>query len=333
MKKLPITKNHNGDERRVGFEIEYANLSIEDTSLIIKNLFGGEINQIHSAVCHVEGTEYGDFKIELDAIPLQKIAKNNVKLSKKLKDKKDIMDDVSLQLGQTVNEVSSKIVPLEIVSPPIAISKLEILNHLCDKLSEAGAKGTGRTFYYAFGVHINPEVVTIDVNYLRKILQSFLLLSPWLKKLHAIDITRKLTSFIDPFPKEYLELILDNNYQPNIEQFIKDYHTHNPTRNRSLDMLPVFAHINEEYVRKLFGSEEKINKRPTFHYRLPNCELHKDSWSPSKEWKRWMYVEELAGDEKKLSDLIEKWRLFNNKWFATKSSWIKEIESVMKKDE
>lgn len=203
------------------------------------------------------------------------------------------------------------------------------MEELRKELLKAGAKDTKENLYNAFWLHINPETASLEADYIVRHIQSFLLLSPWLKKQHGIDITRKVTSFIDPFPKAYLELVLNDNYAPDTEQLILDYHEHNPTRNRALDMLPLFAHINESLVRELYGKEEKINKRPTFHYRLPNSEIANKEWSFNTEWKRWLNVENLAHDDKNRRQLIDRWQTHYERWFSFESEWIKEIEMVL----
>ena len=119
---------------------------------------------------------------------------------------------------------------------------------------------------------------------------------------HQIYIARKLTSFIDPFPTSCLQLVLTESYQPDIERLIRDYYAHNPTWNRALDMLPLFAMIDEKLVRSLYGDKEKINKRPTFHYRLPNCEIATENWFFGVEYRTWQFVEQLAQDTKAQAD-------------------------------
>ena len=160
-------------------------------------------------------------------------------------------------------------------------------------------------------------------------MQAFLLLEEWLKKEHDIDLSRKLTNFIDPFPKEYLELVLNEDYKPNMETFIRDYHKFNPSRNRSLDLTPLLAFIDEALVRELYGEEEKINTRPTYHYRLPNCEIGQKNWSVEQEWETWLKVENLAENEDALYVLMEKWQKHQDKLFSMNSTWVDTIQKFV----
>ncbi|MBR9886008.1 MAG: hypothetical protein GYB21_21140, partial [Oceanospirillales bacterium] len=69
--------------------------------------------------------------------------------------------------------------------------------------------------------------------------------------------------------------------------------THNPSRNRALDLLPLLAEIDEARVRRVVD-DAKIKSRPTFHYRLPNCQIEKPGWSLAHSWNLWWIVETLA---------------------------------------
>jgi len=318
-----LTKNHNKEERKVGIELEYAGIGINESVQVIKNLFGGQEESESNIVCKVRDTKLGDFKIELDAIPLQKIAKEAQKKLEK-DDSKSIK-----HLSEALNKAGEAIVPFEIVAPPIPISKLDELEKLCDKIKKYGAKGTSEHFYYAFGMHINPEVCSTEPDYITRHIQSFLMLYPLLIEQHNIDLTRRITSFVDPFPNSYLELVLNRDYKPDIEKLIKDYHHHNPTRNRALDMTPLFAFLDKKLVRKLYGKKEKINKRPTFHYRLPDCDLGAKDWSIKDQWKIWLEVERVANDTNCLNSLLKKRAKYNESLIKLESQWLKIIKQEL----
>lgn len=327
MQKPQHSHNPEGNERHIGLEIEYAGLSLDQVSNLIQSLFGGEIAKETEAIYKVKESELGDFTVEIDAWLLQKIAEDN-----KYEDdntEENLIDNINLQFFSAITNAGSKMVPFEIVSPPIKISQLDTMETLRKSLLHAGAKGTSESIYSAFGLHINPEVASLETSYIVSHLQSFLLLFPWLMQLHQIDLTRRITSFIDPFPKAYIELVLDTSYTPKINQLIKDYHKHNPTRNRALDLLPLFAYINDNLVRELYGTKEKINKRPTFHYRLPNCDLSNKDWTFNQEWECWLYVEKLANNKNQLHNAIDKWQKHQKRWYAFEDEWVEEISNIM----
>lgn len=68
------------------------------------------------------------------------------------------------------------------------------------------------------------------------------------------DMARRLTPYIDPFDKEYIERILDPAYVPTMRQLIDDYLDYNPTRNRALDL---FASIYLDRCRSCYGTDER----------------------------------------------------------------------------
>ncbi len=316
--------NADGDERRVGLEIEYAGVPLDEAADIIQRLFGGQMSNVSDAVIKLEQTALGDFTLELDAMPLKKVAANIGALE--AKDDDNLIDQVSIHAGKIIGNLATTLVPFEIVSPPIAISELPKMEKVREELQKAGATDTKEHLYSAFGLHINPEVASFEVEYILRHIQSYLLLDAWLKQQHKIDMSRRVTSFIDPFPASYRALVLDESYKPDMEQLIRDYHQHNPTRNRALDMLPLFATINQSLVKELYGEKQKINKRPTFHYRLPNCELADEHWSFNTEWERWLQVEALAADETRLRKLIRQWQTHQARWLASESDWVSYIQ-------
>ena len=92
-----------------------------------------------------------------------------------------------------------------------------------------------------------------------------------------------------------------------MDQLIDDYLTHNPTRNRALDMLPLFRHIDEQRVINVVD-DDRIKARPTFHYRLPNCQIDEPDWGLIRAWRDWLQVEALAADATRLDAVMQAWR-------------------------
>ena len=96
-------------------------------------------------------------------------------------------------------------------------------------------------------------------------------------------------------------------YKPTMAQLITDYITFNPTRNKALDMLPLFKFIDEGCIENL-DDKALINARPTLHYRLPNCEIDNPNWSLTESWMRWCQVELLANSPKTLAKQCESYQ-------------------------
>lgn len=293
-------------ERTVGFELEYAAVPLPEAAAIVVDLYGGDAHSVSDAEIEVRETEFGTFRLELDAEPVKKLAEA-VRDEKTLKAVprlfRQLYISFSSDLSKTASKMGALIAPFEIVTPPIPESRIEALEPLRDRLRAAKVKDTTDALIHAFGMHINPEAPGLEPENILRHIKAFGLLFPYLRQAHDMDITRRLSMYAEPYTDAYLDLVTDDDYAPGLDQLITDYHAHNKSRNRALDMLPLFAHLNEGLVRSLYGKDEKINPRPTYHYRLPNSEVGDASWSFGREWSLWLLVEAAARDDAILSRL------------------------------
>jgi hypothetical protein len=297
---LPSIKNNaQGDQRSVGFELEFTGVKIDSAAKIIQSLYGGKLKKEHRYHFEILDTEFGNFRVELDARILRKMASQDV-FSKWGID----LDEESIRksLENVVDKLAKTVVPLEIVMPPVPLGDLHRLEELRVRLQENRAEGTHTSVIHAFGMHINiesPDLKTVTLlNYLR----SFLILYPWLLKELKIDLSRRITPFVDSFPQKYAAKILDSSYHPDQEQFIRDYVEFNPTRNRPMDMMPIFGMLDKDLIQSVMEGK-KNDPRPTFHYRLPNSRIDDPDWRFEDEWDHWLEVERLAGNKEMLNKL------------------------------
>ena len=222
------------------------------------------------------------------------------------------------------------IVPLEVVCPPVPLSQLEKLLPLILLLRNAGATGTEESPLAAYGLQINAEAPDLDYPTLKNYLLAFCLLEWWLVEAHQVDFTRKLSPFVDLFPEKYVELLARYSDRLPMGQLITEYLDHNHTRNRALDMLPVFAEVNEPLVKRLID-EPLIKRRPAFHYRLPNCQIEKPDWSLTTEWDKWLTVEKLANNTEALRELADNFIQARDKLFGVnKSVWVEQLDTWLK---
>lgn len=318
-KTPPIIYNQDGQERSVGFEFEFTGVEMNDAAEMISDLYGGKIEQISGYEYKVKDTEFGDFSLELDASlflnkKYEKVLKTVGLDVNKLKNKE--------KLEEALRDMASTVVPFEIITPPIGFSDLKRLNELVDRLREWKAKGTGDSFFYAFGLHLNPEVPELSAESLLRHLKAYVMLDGWIRKDADVNISRKITPYINEYEMDYIRFILREDYQPGLEELIRDYFTFKNSRNRPLDMLPVFMFMEKEFTSGLM-KEELTSARPTFHYRLPNCSLGDESWSLAAEWNRWVLVEKLADDEQSLSQYSRAFLNMDDKSvFSMKKKWV-----------
>ncbi len=300
----PQARTQAGALRRVGVEIEFDGLDCAETGGLLRRLFGGRIVWHDPYRLELLDSALGRFLVELD----MSLAHPEKPDERRRRDEwDDFIAELEADLAETVGDLGSLWMPVEIVAPPIAWSELGALDRLVESLRQSGAGGTRSGLLSAYGTQLNPEIASSETGELLATLRAFLLLSDWLREEIGVDLRRRFTPFIDPFPNAYRELVLDPAYAPDRHRLIDDYLAHNPTRNRELDLLPLFAFLEPERVRARLP-REKIHARPTFHYRLPDTRLDLPDWSVGLEWERWVTVERLAADPDRLGRGMELFR-------------------------
>lgn len=290
----PSTHDEHGQLRRVGVEIEVLNLTIERASGIVIELFGGHAIRENEYQMTLVDTSLGKFGVEVDSTPLKAIAKKRRRFH--------VLGAWDQVRERFFGAVAEHVTPTEIVTAPIAPLELEAIDQLVVALRDAGAVGTDASWMYGIGVHLNPTVASTNVNDLRDHIRAFVLLYPWLAEVLRPNIARRFLGFIAPYPPAYARLVLDPSYTPSLPQLIDDYLAHNPTRNRGLDLLPLFAHLDAARVERVI-QDERVSARPTFHFRMPDSRVDEPSFRIVDQWKAWLEVEHLAGDAPRLAQL------------------------------
>ncbi len=319
-KSPPITHKNDGSPRLVGFELEFSGLSLSQTAETLQSSLGGNLGKKSAAewVLHVD--VLGDFNIELDWSYLKRTAKEYEQ------------EYQHREWVDLLTQAATLLVPVEIACPPIPLADLEALVPMVDTLRKAGAVGTEESLLAAYGVHINTEIPQLDAETLFSYLRAFSLLQWWLVAAHEVDVTRKMSPYIDLYPEAYLKQLLSRS-QATIEQIFADYLEYNASRNRALDLLPLLAHIDNDAVRHAVN-DPKIKARPAFHYRLPNCHIERLDWSLADSWNTWWVVEQLAHRPDDLDDLSTAFLaaarpvigVSRNDWVEFIGRWLKDQE-------
>lgn len=306
---------HEGNPRRSGFELEFAGLSPEEAASIVQQIYGGDIEK-ESRFVFTCKSEFGEFDCLLDAKAL--IERKHQIFLKDIGIDLDKVDPENI-VEAIIEKGASLFVPCEITTPPLVFDNFNTLNKLTKALESAGAKGTTKNIHYAFGLHINLEVPDLNHQTLLAYIQAYLLLEPYIKEISSIDLTRRLTAFIDPFPLVYTHQVLSHTYSPtSIKTLMRDYFTHNPTRNRALDMTPIFGTIDRQFTKESIQEPDLLKPRPALHYRLPNCSLGEPKWSIATEWNRFMLIEKLALNHEARYDLLTTYEKIQDAHFFNK---------------
>ena len=115
-----------------------------------------------------------------------------------------------------------------------------------------------------------------------------------------------------------------------MEQLIDDYLAYNATRNRSLDMLPLFRHIDAARVDDKVW-DEKATSRPTYHYRLPNSKVGTPTWSIADDWRAWVRIEEIAANQDALGELKAAWLARPAVLVEDLFGWADEVDGILSK--
>ncbi|MAR91390.1 MAG: hypothetical protein CML06_11015 [Pseudomonadales bacterium] len=321
----PVTENHQGEERRVGVELEFAALEPREIIARIQQHFGGEPERHNSFEFTVAGTSLGDFQVELDASYVKAVGAH-------LEDSGDLDEEFSVEAvaKELLTKAAEQFVPWELVTPPVPVSRLHEIDRLFASLRDAGAQGTRNSIRYAFGLHLNPELPATDAETILAYFRAYLCLYEWLADQDRIDLTRRITNYIKHFNKDYIQQVVDLRYRPTLSGFMEDYMQANPSRNRSMDLLPMFAHLDEPRVRNRVD-DARIKGRPTLHYRLPNCDIDNPRWNLHRPWRNWLKVERLANDRDRLqqfcneySRYLKTFDLFGGEWLKISSRMLRE---------
>lgn len=317
----PWRENADGKPRRVGVELELSGLTLDRVAALVAGFTGTTVEAKGRYERTLDGDAAGEWIVELD-----------FKLLKDLGREEYDPDTLAGSMGETAEDTlawfAEKGVPVEIVSPPLPLDRLDDIERLIAELRDAGAKGTSDSLINAFGMQFNPEIPAEDPATLAAVLKAFLCLYEWVYARADINVARLATRYVNPFPAAYVRKVIDPAYRPDLPALIDDYLAHNPTRNRALDLLPLFAHLDADRVRAIVD-DPLIKPRPTFHYRLPDCEIHLPGWGLHAAWNDWVTVERLAADTERLDACGAAYHAFLasllKRWFG---DWPRELEST-----
>ncbi len=279
----------------MGIEIEFNGLSLTDAIALVAEHIGGTVEHTGRYDARITNDPAGDWRVEIDFGLLKELGRRE----RGTEHWGEALEDT---IEQLLLMVSEPLVPVEIITPPLPLTRIAEVESLIAALRTAGARGTHDHPLHAFGLQLNPELPSLETPMIVSYFKAFLLLHDWLWQRSAVDWTRRLTFFADPFATDYLRQVIDPCYWPAQDQLIDDYLAANPTRNRALDLLPLFAHLDAERVKQVV-TDERVSARPTFHYRLPNSDIDNPQWGLFVPWNDWVIVERLAGERLQLDGL------------------------------
>ncbi len=289
----PNARDAHGRLRTVGVEIELTGLGVGAIADTVARLFRGSVTRETDYLARVV-TGLGEFRVEVDLQLLQRIGRSRAQEKGR----------VVSALRDAVASVAERIAPFEVVTPPLPFPELPRIDDLAAALAAAGGRGTHAGLLQALGLHLNPEVPDSSAGSIHRHIRAFAILEPWLRKRAGIDVSRRLTPFVDPYPAAYVDRLLGQDAAPPMARLIDEYLHFNPTRNRSLDLLPLFASIDRDRVAAAVP-DPRVKSRPTYHYRLPDSRVGEPGWRITDEWRLWLLVEEVAACPRRMARLAD----------------------------
>lgn len=320
-----IMNKADGSPRRVGVEFELQGIAVDMLARLTALTLRGDIEAVSEVeyLVHVPGQ--GSYRVEVDYALLKQRAR--------AKQEADGVEASAIEALTTdaLSAVSSVIVPCEVVAPPLPMETFSApLQTLTDAIRDAGGKGTGHSFFYAFGLHLNVEPPDLDAETIAAYMKAFVCLFDWIVLQGEVDWARRITPYIKRYPADYDLLLTDPEYWPDLDTLVADYLNANATRNRAMDMLPLFTDVNPAAVQGAVD-DDLIKPRPAFHYRLANCAIDNPGWSIADPWSRWLQIEHLAGDQEALNECCKAYRedrerllhRVDNTWRETVTQWLK----------
>ncbi len=305
---LPRPLTAQGKPRKVGVEVEFSGLTEERAASVLCKTLGGTPERVAKGRWLARGADLGEFEVYLDSRPLNKLDDN--------------------VLTRQLRDVARAVVPVEIVSEPIAVEQIADLDRALDALAQAGATGTTGGVLLGFGVHFNPEAVSLDFADIMPVLTAYALIEDHIRRIAHIDMSRRLLPWVDPYPRALIDRLASLRAPGTMTGLIDSYLDITPSRNHGLDMLCLFALIDKDRVAARMDMEQ-IGARPTYHWRLPDCRIDEAGWSLAREWNRWVLVERVAGDSALLGRLRAAWRDHRRSLTSLRPEWAGTVARIL----
>ncbi|MBE9640869.1 amidoligase family protein [Salipiger mangrovisoli] len=305
---LPRRLTADGRPRRVGVEIEFSGLTEAQVARLLVKHLGGTARETQRGHWTVSGGGMGAFEVYLDSRPLERLEHDGV--------------------GGQIRDLARAVVPVEIVTDPLEVAQIAEFDRAIVALREAGAEGTGSGVFAAFGVHFNPEVVSTGYADVMPVVTAHALLEDFLKRVAGTDFTRRVMTWVAPYPRALVDRLAAEAPPATMTELIDTYLDLAPSRNHGLDMLCLFAQIDEARVAAAVDME-LVSARPTYHWRLPDCRIDEPGWTLAQEWNRWVLVERVAEDADLLGRLCAAWRDHRESLTSIRMDWSFRVERML----
>ncbi|WP_159458490.1 amidoligase family protein [Roseisalinus antarcticus] len=284
---FPPLPGADGDERkdgrRTGIEIEFGDLDDEPAAAILRDCLGGDLSHPKAGQWRLEDSRIGGLDLYLDT---------------------RLRPEATSEGAELAVDIARRVVPLEIVTEPLARSRLPLVERMMDALSDAGASGSRDGLLYGFGLHLNVELADPENGTdMPRTALAFALLEPWLRARDPLDVSRRVLPFTRIFPGAFVDALAEMGGDADLGHLLDAVDAHISDRNHGLDLLPAYAHLAPDRFARRQAEAGAVKARPTYHYRMPETRFGTPGWSLGYEWRRWILAERVAADPDCLSRL------------------------------
>ncbi|MCT7655208.1 amidoligase family protein [Oceanimonas sp. NS1] len=171
-------------------ELELSGLPLPRLVSLVTDALRGETRALSEYEFDID-TPLGTFRAELDFDYLKRLAREQ---------RRHPPGELEQTATDLLGSLAQHLAPLELVCPPLPLSRLDRLSRLFERLRQQGARGTRHALHYAFGLHLNPELPATDIHTLLRYFRAYLCLHDWLEAHEDIVTARKISPYIRAFP-------------------------------------------------------------------------------------------------------------------------------------
>ncbi|MDF0602267.1 amidoligase family protein [Psychromarinibacter sp. C21-152] len=306
---LPGWDGRDGAARKAGIEIEFGGLSEREAAERLRRDLGGDLSPAGERAFRLTGSDLGDLDIYLDTA---------------------LRNKLSGAVAEAGFEAGRAVIPVEIVTRPLAQADLPRLESVLRELHAAGAVGTRGGVFLGFGVHLNPELADPAGADVPAVATAFAFLEEWFRQTDPVDFSRRLLPFTDRYPPSLLDALAARDATPDRDAFIEIYLDHIQSRNYGLDLLPIVRHLAPDRFEAALGPLDQVGARPAYHYRLPDSRIGDPDWTLAYEWNRWALVERAARSPRLLDAFRQAWRARNWLLNRVRGGWAAEADGCLR---
>jgi hypothetical protein len=205
----PLRENAAGRPRTVGVEVEFGAIGARRAAAALAAGLGGAVAEEDAHALAVRGTALGDVMVEIDMRRAHPQRHRGTRWGR-----------LGAAWAARLGTAAQCVVPRELVTGPLPIDRLALVDRAVGVLRRAGAREAGPV---AFGLHFNPEPPRLDAETIAAILKAFVLLNDWLRRESRPRRLSHRLGFGRDYPPAYVRRVVAADYWPDLAGLMGDY--------------------------------------------------------------------------------------------------------------